>query len=343
MFGNMTTSSINTTAESIRVTQTVNETTSAEMDNIRMPDAYMKIASGSVSVLGIVGNLIVIVVISRSTMLRKTFTNILILNQSCIDFASSCCIMITTTSRTQVEGLSGIMGEIYCRFWLSDLPLWSFMISSSYTLILLTVERYIAIVYPIFHHTSFKRTTVLALAIAAWFPGFIYMLCFLVPTSGVTEGRCMIMEIFASASWKKFTGVMLFIIQYLIPIAVFLTCYSRIIAHLRSRVHPQLPQSVGNEAVSIKARARRNVLKTLTIIVVCYLLCNSWNQFLFLAHNFGYPIDYSGAFYNFTVIAMFANSCINPIIYVLKYEAYQKEFRKIFFKCGANTPTVTTS
>ena len=338
----MTTCTINTTAESIHLTQTVNETTSAETDNIRMPDVYMKIASGSVSVLGIVGNLIVIVVISKSTMLRKTFTNILILNQSCIDFVTSCCIMITTTSRTQVEELSGIMGDIYCRFWLSDLPLWSFMISSSYTLILLTVERYIAIVYPIFHHTSFKRTTVLALAIAAWFPGFIFMLCFLVPTSGVTDGRCQVMAIFPNVSWKKCSGVLLFIVQYLIPIAVFLTCYSRIITHLRSRVFPQL-ESVGNEAVSIKARARRNVVKTLAIIVVCYLLCNSWNQFLFLAHNFGYPIDYAGVFYNFTVIAMFANSFINPIIYVLKYEPYQKEFRKIFFKCGVSTPTVTTS
>ena len=331
-----------TTTPEIQAIGVMNNTTRSDMSNVRLTNTFIKVAYVSISSVGILGNLIVIMVISRSSMMRKTYTNVFILNQSCIDFMASCCIMLTTTTRTSVaHDLSGIVGEIYCRFWLSDLPLWSFLISSSYTLIVLTIERYIAIVYPLFHYSSCSKTSVLVLAIAAWFPGLIYMLGLLVPTSGVIDGRCYVMTLFASPAWKKVCGVMLFICQYLIPITVFVTCYSRIFVQLRSRVAPQTG-STGNEAVSLKARARRNVLKTLVIIVICYILCNSWNQFTFLAFNFGYPVDFTSAFYNFTVIAMFANSCINPIIYALKYETFQNEARR-FFRCGKNTTISTTT
>jgi len=34
-----------------------------------------------------------------------------------------------------------------------------------------------------------------------------------------------------------------------------------------------------------------------------------------------YPlIDFTSAFYNFTVIMVFLNCCVNPVIYSIKYE-----------------------
>ncbi|KAI0211258.1 Somatostatin receptor type 2 [Lamellibrachia satsuma] len=316
--------------------------TSTPLTNIRMPNAYLKIAYGSVSVLGILGNFIVIVVIAKSATMRNIFTNILILNQSCIDLMAAVCIMLTTTRTSVAHDLSGILGEIYCIFWLSDLPLWSFLISSSYSLIMLTVERYVAVVHPIFHHNSVSKRTVLIMAAASWFAGLIDILALVVPTTGVIDGRCYVMTLFASPGWKKFCGVGLFITQYLIPITVFITCYSRIFVFLRSRISPQ-GQTSGNEVAVQKARASRNVLKTLVIIVVCYILCNSWNQFTFLAFNFGYAVDYNGWYYNFTVIAMFLNCCANPFIYALKYEIFQKEFRMLFFTCGAPMNSETST
>ena len=316
--------------------------TSTPLTNVRMPNTYLKIAYGSVSVLGILGNLIVIVVIGKSATMRKTFTNTLILNQSCIDLMAAVCIMLTTTRTSVAHDLSGIVGEIYCRLWLSDLPLWSFIISSSYSLIMLTVERYVAVVHPIFHHNSFSKRTVIIMAAASWFPGLIDMLALLVPTSGVIDGRCYVMTLFASHWWQKFCGVALFITQYLIPITVFIICYGRIFLYLRSRVSPQ-GQTSGNEVAVQKVRASRNVLKMLVIIAVCYILCNSWNQFTFLAFNFGYAVDFTSGYYNFTVIAIFLNCCANPIIYALKYEVFQKEFRKLFFTCGASVNSETSS
>ena len=316
--------------------------TSSPLPNIRMPNAYLNIVYGSVSVLGILGNLIVIVVIGKSATMRKTLTNILILNQSCIDLMAAVCIMLTTTRTSVAHDLSGIVGEIYCILWLSDLPLWSSLISSSYSLIMLTVERYAAVVHPIFHHNSFSKRTVLIMAAASWFSGLIVMLAVVMPTSGVIDGRCSVMTVFPSPWCQKFCGVGLFVTQYLIPITVFITCYGRIFLYLRSRVSPQA-QTSGNKVAVQKARASRNVLKMLVIIVVCYILCNSWNQFTFLAFNFGYTVDFTSGYYNFTVIAIFLNCCANPFIYALNYEIFQKEFRNLFFTCGTPMNSETST
>ena len=316
--------------------------TSSPSMNVRMVNAYLKIAYGSVSVLGTLGNLIVIVVIAKSATMRKTLINIPILNQSCIDLMTAVCIMLSITRPSVAHDLYGIVGEIYCILWLSDLPLWSFLISSSYSLIMLTVERYVAVMHPIFHHISVSKRTVIIMAAASWFPGLIIMFAVVMPTSGVIDGRCSVMSLFPSRWWQKFCGVALFITQYLIPITVFITCYSRIFLFLRSRVSPQ-GQTSGNEVAVQKARASRKVLQMLVIIVVCYILCNSWNQFTFLAFNFGYAVDFTSGYYNFTVIAIFFNCCANPFIYALKYEIFQTEFIKLFFTCGAPINSETST
>ena len=310
------------------------------IEDIRMPNTYIKIAYVSIAALGILGNMIVIIVILKSLTMSKTFTNMLILNQSCVDFITSLLVILTTTTRTPMTELSGITGDVVCKMWLSDLPLWTLLSCSSYALIVLTIERYVAIVHPIFHHNSFSRIKVLLLAGSAWLPGLVVMLCVIVPTSGVIDGHCYVVAFFASATWQKVCGVLYFLVLYLIPIIVFITCYSRIVKHLRIRVIPQ-EQSSGNEATNWKARTRRKVIKMLVIVVICYVLCNSWNQCTFLAFNFGCPVDFKSGFYNFTVIATFANCCINPIIYALQYETFQKECRKVLFKCGGPAPIAT--
>ena len=291
---------------------------------------YQQLAYALIATLGMFGNAAVIFVILHSASMRSKFTNILILNQSSIDFATSVLILITKTLNVSKENLSGVGGDIFCKFWLTELPLWSLMVSSSYSLIALTIERYIGIVHPMFHHTSFSKTNVIFLACASWLPGPILMLCFMVPMSNVINGSCTLIEI-SNQSLRMASSVAFFVVQYLLPITVFITCYSRMFLRMRTHVHPEAP-NICHEAMVKKARARRNVLKTLLLVVIGYLLCNTWNQLTYLAFSFGASLDFSSNYYNFTVIAMFANCCINPFLYALQYRPYQNELRKVFCK-----------
>ena len=298
---------------------------------------YQQLAYALMATLGIFGNAVVIFVILHSASMRSKFTNILILNQSSIDFATSVLILISKVLKSYNENLSGVGGDILCKFWLNELPLWSLMVSSSYSLMAMTIERYMGIVHPMFHHTSFSKTNVIFLACASWWPGPILMLCFMVPTYDVINGSCTMIKI-SDQSLRRAIGVALFVMQYLIPITVFITCYSRMFIRLRTHVHPEAP-NLSHEATVKKARARRNVLKTLLLVVIGYLLCNSWNQLTFLAFNIGAPLDFSSNYYNFSVIAMFANCCINPFLYALQYRPYQNELQKIF--CKRDTSVVS--
>ena len=65
-----------------------------------------------IATLGIFGNAVVIFVILHSASMRSKFTNILILNQSCTDFATSVLILLTKTLNISKENLSGVGGDI---------------------------------------------------------------------------------------------------------------------------------------------------------------------------------------------------------------------------------------
>ena len=134
----------------------------------------------------------------------------LTLNQSCVDFITSLLVILANTTRTSVTHLSGITGDVLCKLWLSDLPLWTLLSSSSYALIVLTIERYVAIEHPVFHHNSFSRTKVLLFAGSAWLAGLMAIFCVIVPTSGVIDGRCYVVALFASATWQKVYGIFFF-------------------------------------------------------------------------------------------------------------------------------------
>ncbi len=76
---------------------------------------------------------------------------------------------------------------------------------------------------------------------------------------------------------------------------------------------------------SSTAKARKSILKILTIIVVCYVVCGvpRWG-FLFVWSFCNVPADFNFLPYNVSIVLYYANSCVCPVIYLLKYEEFQK-------------------
>jgi len=68
------------------------------------------------------------------------------------------------------------------------------------------------------------------------------------------------------------------------------------------------------------ARARSNVIKTLALVTFFFIVCWSCNQIYYLLFALGLNLSFTTAFYNFTVIMVFVNCCVNPVVYSLKYE-----------------------
>jgi len=82
--------------------------------------------------------------------------NILIVNQSVIDMCASFFTLLTAA--VEVDGTSmsrdNIQDQFVCRFWLTRAPLWCLLVTSTYGILLTALDRYVAVVYPMWYKVS---------------------------------------------------------------------------------------------------------------------------------------------------------------------------------------------
>jgi len=89
--------------------------------------------------------------------------NILIMNQSVLDLCASFFTLFIAT--VEVDGTRMSPDSIYdqcvCRMWLTRVPMWDFMITSTYNILLMASERYIAVVCSIWYSNNVRIVRVL--------------------------------------------------------------------------------------------------------------------------------------------------------------------------------------
>ena len=76
-------------------------------------------------------------------------------------------------------------------------------------------------------------------------------------------------------------------------------------------------------------KAKKNVAKTLAIVTACYFICWMPSKIYLILNVTGVASTYS-AIYGFTVILTFINCCINPMIYIGKYDAFRTGLSLLF-------------
>ena len=81
--------------------------------------------------------------------------------------------------------------------------------------------------------------------------------------------------------------------------------------------------------------ARRNTVKTLLIVGLCFIICWSQNQVRYLMFNCGYNINFNSTYHQFNILMVFLNCTVNPFIYLIKYRDNQ-EALKTCFHCDKN-------
>ena len=82
--------------------------------------------------------------------------NILIVNQSVIDMLASLFTLLTAVVEVDGTRMSpdSIWDQFVCRIWLTRTPLWAVLSTSTYNIFLTTIERYIAVIYPIWYNNN---------------------------------------------------------------------------------------------------------------------------------------------------------------------------------------------
>jgi len=77
--------------------------------------------------------------------------SILVVNQSVIDMCAAFFSLPLKNDIRIVTGLShdSAYDQFVCRFWLTRRPLWCMLATSTYGIVIMTLSRYIAVIYPI--------------------------------------------------------------------------------------------------------------------------------------------------------------------------------------------------
>ncbi|XP_033105460.1 histamine H2 receptor-like [Anneissia japonica] len=254
---------------------------------------------------------------------RFSTTTLLISNQCIIDvFASltSLCLFLDPDLMTRLPE-SNVAATFICKFWSSKYIFWSCTYTSTANLVVLTFDRYFAVIYPLKYNMLKEKAKIkVLLLLIPWICGFGFIFLWLMVHS-VKNGECI--QSWPSVGYQKAYSLMCGMYILVAPVSVMLFVYFNIFRALRERVGD------GSSAVSENSAARRlNIIKTMVIVGVTYVICWAPTEICFIYFTLGGEFDFNGSIYYITVAMSLCNICINPIIYTFKYNDFRVGVQK---------------
>ncbi|XP_077867811.1 galanin receptor 2b-like [Saccoglossus kowalevskii] len=286
-------------------------------------DNIVRITILTVGFIGVLNNGLVFVVVAYVRNLR-TMANFFVVSQAAIDFFSSLCLIlqhiIPVTTIPQ-----GTAGDVVCRLWVSRFLMYGCFNASTFNLVTLTLDRYFAIVYPFQYVAKFNKTKAVAILVTSNSLVFLFS-SYPIVMLKASGGYCI--RIFMGSGGQKFFGVAVFIMQYLLPVSIMMFAYTHMGLSLKSKgIVPSQPSFNDNHATLL--RARRNIYKMLCLVFSAFILCWTPNQVYFLIYNLYDGMMLNMTFMNFTIILVYCNCCINPILYAMKYKQFRGGLKQV--------------
>ncbi|XP_009303914.4 trace amine-associated receptor 13c-like [Danio rerio] len=266
-------------------------------------------------------NLLVIISISHFKKLH-TPTNMIILSLAVNDLLIG--LFVMPVEAVRLIDKCWYFGDTFCGF---TLILIGVIPSASLSnLVLIAVDRYAAVCYPLLYPQKISMTNTLMSICLSWVYYFAYITALVIynrylDTSHRTDecyGECTIMMSF---SWIITDLFMCFIF----PCTIMITLYLRIFYVVHQQVKVMNSLMKGGKCVTeglVKRKSESKAALTLGIIVSVYLLC--WIPYYICSLTV-----ISSTAINVLIWAVFANSGVNPLVYALFYPWFKKTAKLI--------------
>ncbi|XP_019358665.1 PREDICTED: galanin receptor type 2 [Gavialis gangeticus] len=270
--------------------------------------------------VGTVGNALVLAVLLRNGQVHNT-TNLFILN---LGVADLCFIVFCVPFQATIYTLEGwVFGPFLCKA--VHFFIYLTMYASSFTLATVSLDRYLAIRYPL--HSRELRTprNGLTAICLIWGLSFIFSGPYLSYYEEFQTANLTVCHPIWKISQRKIMDLCTFIFSYVIPVLILSLTYVRTIRYLWTSVDP-----IENMSESKKAKCK--VTRMIIIVAVLFCLCWLPHHLVILCVWFGYfPLNHNT--YVLRILShliSYANSCVNPIVYALVSKHFRKGFKKIF-------------
>ena len=278
--------------------------------------------------IALLGNSLVLYVVYKRQSMRSVL-NLLIVNMAIADLLVTVFIMPYSVAYLFVEAqwFSGIVGVILCK--MIHFSLTASIAASVITLIIITVDRFVSIVF-VWKTCLNLRTSKVSL-VAIWIIA--------IGTMGLHLGVYTVKQAipgderyYCYPDWRsmpdgfnKFFAIGMFVMLYAFPLVLMAILYSMIVHKLWKNSFAGSSASSGDANIN---SSKKRVVKMLVTVTVAFAVC--W----FPLHTIHYYIYFENATFRcmprFLLLLSFwlghANSALNPVLYVIFNNTFRRAF-----------------
>lgn len=303
------------------------------------PEAVIvPVVFGLIFVVGLLGNSLVMVVIGRvkygGGRRPGSPTNIFILNLSVADLLF---LLFCVPFHATIYSLpQWVFGSFLCKsaHFLASVS----MLVSVFTLVAMSVDRYVAVVRSKKSPCVRSRRNALAGVCVIW---TLSVACSVpVAQHQVLTGHPTAPN--STFCWEQWSGasrpayrVTVLLLGYLLPLLLISCCYTRVLFHLHKKM----------KNVSRKSqRSKRKTAQTVFLVVTAFTICWMPHHIIAMWVEFGsFPLnDASFVFRIVSHCLSYGNSCVNPVLYAFMSENFRQACRQVF-TCSLQYPPPPTA
>uniref|UniRef100_A0A1L8DK19 Putative g protein-coupled receptor n=2 Tax=Nyssomyia neivai TaxID=330878 RepID=A0A1L8DK19_9DIPT len=284
---------------------------------------------GVIGITGFLGNMLVVLVVVSNPGMRST-TNILIINLAVADLL----FVIFCVPFTATDYMLSMwpFGDSWCKVVQYLIVVTAH--ASIYTLVLMSLDRFLAVVHPIASMViRTEKNTLMAISVL-WF----LILSTGIPVlfvHGVHEYRhgdrnltsCTFLDD-GGFSWPAF-HIAFFSSSYVVPLVLISGLYLRMLLRLWRH-------GVGGRISAESHRGRKRVTRMVVIVVAAFASLWFPIQVILVLKSIGLykaDTDLKISLQIAAHVLAYISSCINPVLYAFLSENFRKAFRKIMY-CG---------